>query len=42
MQSVVDFLTQKWDYAPEVCLAAFALFHAARVSKESPKIDVLS
>lgn len=33
MLSVIDFLTQKWDYAPEVCLAAFALFHAARVRK---------
>ena len=32
MDTVVDFLTQKWDYGPEVCLAAFALFHSARVS----------
>eukprot|EP00752_Nemacystus_decipiens_P001933 g1862.t1 len=33
MDTVVDFLTQKWDYGPEVCLAAFALFHSARVRK---------
>lgn len=32
MDTVVDFLTQKWDYGPEVCLAAFALYHSARVS----------
>ncbi|CAM9795470.1 unnamed protein product [Ectocarpus sp. 4 AP-2014] len=33
MENAVDFLTQNWEYGAEVCLAAFALFHSARVRK---------
>ncbi|CAM9281717.1 unnamed protein product [Pylaiella littoralis] len=33
METAVDFLTQNWDYGPEVCMIAFALFHSARVRK---------
>lgn len=39
MNRVVDFLTQNWDYGPEVCLAAFAFFHSARVSKANITVE---
>lgn len=33
METAVDFLTQNWEYGAEATLAAFALFHSARVSE---------
>lgn len=31
MDAATNFFTQNWSYGPEVCLAAFALYHSARV-----------